>query len=258
MSALRGSGQRILAYSFYDDPHTSDTLNRNFFKGIKENLDGIREQYNSKNSGLESTFNFTPHQNICEIPRSNKLFPMLWRFLPVQDQEVEVLFSRDLDSRITPREIHAVREFMSTNKSIHAMRDHMQHGTEILGGMWGARLGILHLRMLIENALYRLLRDPVALKPRTERGHDQVLLTKYMWWGFALDSVPLMSKLGLTHDSYHCRRYPGSQAFPSKRPIGVLNFVGAVADMNNTIHSTEGNKCPKECRPKNHQDWEFC
>ncbi|QQP40602.1 Uncharacterized protein FKW44_014707, partial [Caligus rogercresseyi] len=198
-----------------------------------------------------------PLLDICEIPRSNKLFPMLWRFLPVQDQEVEILFSRDLDSRITPREIHAVREFMSTNKSIHAMRDHMQHGTEILGGMWGARLGILHQRMLIENALYRLLRDPVALKPRTERGHDQTPCKNNINGLFPFLNRPLMSKLGLTHDSYHCRRYPGSQAFPSKRPIGVLNFVGAVADMNHTIHSTEGNKCPKECRPKNHQDWEF-
>ncbi|QQP40605.1 Uncharacterized protein FKW44_014711 [Caligus rogercresseyi] len=105
--------------------------------------------------------------------------------------------------------------------------------------------------MLIENALYRLLRDPSA-------DMTKFCLQNTCGGGFALDSVPLMSKLGLTHDSHHCRRYPGSQAFPSKRPIGVLNFVGAVADMNHTIHSTEGNKCPKECRPKNHQDWEFC
>eukprot|EP00096_Caligus_rogercresseyi_P009479 TRINITY_DN3231_c0_g2_i3.p1 TRINITY_DN3231_c0_g2~~TRINITY_DN3231_c0_g2_i3.p1 ORF type:complete len:216 (-),score=6.39 TRINITY_DN3231_c0_g2_i3:110-757(-) len=143
MSALRGSGQRILSYSFFDDPHTSDTLNRNFFKGIKENLDGIREQYNSHTFDLRG-------------------------------QKKGSLFS---------------------------MRVYFQlHST----------------------------------------------------------SKPLVPRLGLTHDSYHCRKYPGGSAFPSNRPFGPLNFVGAVADINNTLEFSAKNECPFKCRPKEHKDWAFC
>eukprot|EP00096_Caligus_rogercresseyi_P009478 TRINITY_DN3231_c0_g2_i2.p1 TRINITY_DN3231_c0_g2~~TRINITY_DN3231_c0_g2_i2.p1 ORF type:complete len:350 (-),score=10.10 TRINITY_DN3231_c0_g2_i2:110-1159(-) len=277
MSALRGSGQRILSYSFFDDPHTSDTLNRNFFKGIKENLDGIREQYNSHTFDLRgqkkgSLFSMRvyfqlhstsknkkelcdltcsePQLDICEIPRSNKLFPMLWRYFPIGDKETDVLLPRDLDSRITPRELLAVHDFLSTNKSIHIMRDHMHHGTEILGGMWGVKLKDQSSRKTINDALSRILRDPIAFKPRTEAEHDQTLLTKYIW--------PLVPRLGLTHDSYHCRKYPGGSAFPSNRPFGPLNFVGAVADINNTLEFSAKNECPFKCRPKEHKDWAFC
>ena len=65
---------------------------------------------------------------------------MLWRFLPVLDPQVDVMVSRDLDSRLTTREQAAVQEWLHTGLAFHVMRDNPMHGTEILGGMWGARL----------------------------------------------------------------------------------------------------------------------
>jgi hypothetical protein len=66
---------------------------------------------------------------------------MFWRFLSADSDDVMV--SRDTDSRITQREVDAIEEWLSSDKDFHIMRDHPFHGTQILGGMWGCRNGIL-------------------------------------------------------------------------------------------------------------------
>ena len=65
---------------------------------------------------LASSHDFLDLCDIKTVPRSvgtteaSKLFPMLWRFLPTLDAQVEVMMSRDLDSRLTEREAAAVRK----------------------------------------------------------------------------------------------------------------------------------------------------
>ncbi len=54
--------------------------------------------------------------------------------------QVDTFFSRDLDSRINHREVAAVREFLSSDKSVHVMRDHPAHVAYMMGGMWGAKV----------------------------------------------------------------------------------------------------------------------
>lgn len=66
---------------------------------------------------------------------------MFWRFLAADGDDI--MISRDTDSRITPREVAAVNEWLASDGLFHIMRDHPYHGTPILGGMWGARGGIL-------------------------------------------------------------------------------------------------------------------
>jgi hypothetical protein len=52
-----------------------------------------------------------PDLDLCDveqIPRlgnASILYPILWRFLPVIDVQVDTFLSRDLDSRINPREV---------------------------------------------------------------------------------------------------------------------------------------------------------
>jgi hypothetical protein len=52
---------------------------------------------------------------------------MLWRIEPINDSNVEYLISRDTDTRIQPREVMAVQEWIDSGKSLHVMRDHFQH-----------------------------------------------------------------------------------------------------------------------------------
>jgi len=62
---------------------------------------------------------------------------MLWRFEPICDDSVEYFMSRDTDTRIQPREVLAVNEWINSGKILHIMRDHPQHYPKILGGMYG-------------------------------------------------------------------------------------------------------------------------
>ena len=68
---------------------------------------------------------------------------MFWRFLAAGDSDVDVMISRDCDSRLWFREKLAVDQWLDSDKDFHIMRDHTSHSTEILGGMWGCRNGIL-------------------------------------------------------------------------------------------------------------------
>ena len=77
----------------------------------------------------------------------NKLgdwYSMFWRFLPASDSNVDVMISRDCDSRLTLRERAAVEEWLKSDKLFHIMRDHPYHKTEILGGMWGVKKPLLN------------------------------------------------------------------------------------------------------------------
>jgi len=64
---------------------------------------------------------------------------MFWRFLAASDPQVEVMISRDVDTRILPREVEAVTEWLASGKSLHIMRDHPKHEMPVMGGMWGCR-----------------------------------------------------------------------------------------------------------------------
>jgi len=68
---------------------------------------------------------------------------MFWRFLAASDSTVDVMLSRDCDSRLWHREKLAVDEWLASGKQFHIMRDHPYHGVPILGGMWGARSPLL-------------------------------------------------------------------------------------------------------------------
>jgi hypothetical protein len=74
--------------------------------------------------------------------------PMMWRFEAIDDPDVEIMMSRDTDTRILLREKLAVDEWLSSNKLFHIMRDHPDHSTDILGGMFGTkknnRIGLWH------------------------------------------------------------------------------------------------------------------
>lgn len=67
----------------------------------------------------------------------------LWRFLPAFNPKVNVFLSRDTDSRLQPKEIKAIREWMKSDKDFHIIRDHFMHRRKILAGMWGCKNQIL-------------------------------------------------------------------------------------------------------------------
>lgn len=138
---------------------------------------------------------------------------MFWRFYACEDSEI--MLSRDTDSRLSLRERLAVDEWLNSDKDFHIMRDHPYHNTEILGGMWGVRNGLL-------KNIKELIND----------------YTKGNFWqvdqNFLREKIyPLVVNKSFTHDSY-LNYTPDSNPFPSER----INreFVGDVFNENEIRH----------------------
>ena len=146
----------------------------------------------------------------CEIVRMEEegnWSGMFWRFNPIAENDVGVMISRDTDSRLNMREKFAVDEWLKSEKLFHIMRDHPYHGTEILGGMWGAKKPILqdikHLMNAYEKSDFYQV--------------DQNFLRQVVY--------PRINYSVCVHDPFFQKIN-----FPTKR--NGLEFVGQVFDQN--------------------------
>lgn len=133
---------------------------------------------------------------------------MFWRFLPANKNLT--MISRDTDSRLSMREKLAVDEWLASDKDFHIMRDHPYHATEIMGGMWGARNGVLKGK--IGPAM-------VGYKKGDFWQVDQDFLKERVF--------PLIRNNALIHDPFF-HRYN----FPSPRAMG--EYVGKAYNSDDT------------------------
>lgn len=138
---------------------------------------------------------------------------MFWRFYACDDSDI--MLSRDTDSRLSKREKLAVDEWLNSDKDFHIMRDHPYHATEILGGMWGVRNGLIkNIKTIIDDYV---------------KGDfwqvDQNFLREKIY--------PLVVNHSFVHDSY-LNYNSNSKKFPSER----INkeFVGDSFNENNIRH----------------------
>ena len=65
---------------------------------------------------------------------------MVWRFAPMADPLVSEWHCRDLDSRISPRELSAVEDWQISGRTYHIMRDHPYHVATIVGCCFGMKI----------------------------------------------------------------------------------------------------------------------
>jgi hypothetical protein len=146
---------------------------------------------------------------------------MFWRFAPAGEPDVEIMLSRDVDSRLSERESAAVAEWVRSDKQFHIMRDHPAHMTEILGGMWGAKRGaISDINSLI-------------MKFRSNQQNNN-------YWqvdqNFLRDIVyPRIKHTAMVHDEFFSNHYnDGGMPFPWPRKN--YEFVGDVFDSMDQRH----------------------
>ena len=145
-----------------------------------------------------------------------QLAPMLWRFLVAQDPRVKRFIIRDADSRLNTRDAAVVHEWEKSGKAFHCIRDHPSHSNyAVSGGLWGGVPSLL---------------NPLLPKPWPEmlRGvgagyvQDMDFLGKSIWPKVSAGNA-------YCHDSFSCKRYPGSHPFPVEREEPGLH-LGAVHD----------------------------
>jgi len=136
---------------------------------------------------------------------------MFWRFEPASESDVDILISRDTDSRLSYREKAAVDEWLASDKGFHIMRDHPYHKFPILGGMWGCKKDTIpNMKSLIDNW-----------------DQEDKYGTDYEF--FANCVIPSISNNTLVHDEFF-----GGMPFPTERKN--FEFVGQVYDeKENTV-----------------------
>lgn len=134
---------------------------------------------------------------------------MFWRFLAADSPYVVI--SRDTDSRLSVREKAAVDEWLASDKDFHIMRDHPYHATEILGGMWGVRNGLLSgIKDMIANYDTGTYNNKYQV--------DQNFLRDVIY--------PIVKNNAMVHDPYF-----QASPFPHSR-TNAQDFVGQVYDEN--------------------------
>ena len=150
------------------------------------------------------------HVELISMEENSKYQYMMWRFLPISDTDVEVMISRDADSRLSYREKVAVDIFLQSEYLLHSIRDNLNH-YDIMGGMWGMKKN-----------------DRINMKELVESwdGHlgyhsDQDFLRQKV--------MPHFENSCITHCSFYSKNYPQEpknnffvgQVFPSGTNDGL-------------------------------------
>jgi hypothetical protein len=148
---------------------------------------------------------------------------MLYRFYPATEDDVEVMLSRDTDSRLSTREKACVDQWLKYHKKLHVIRDACVHQSQMMGGLWGAKKGYLTwIRPYIDEMINNL-RDGTARK-----GCDQDFLNSKIYL-YAVGDIDQhgqrLNKLSgfdpaqisiISHDdiAFGCLRFPGFSRLP--------------------------------------------
>ena len=142
---------------------------------------------------------------------------MFWRFMANDDLDMEVMISRDCDSRLNVREKVAVDEWLESDKGFHIMHDHYGHrSVPILGGMWGSKKGC------ISNMIGKIHQ----WGNYANKGIDQNFLSDCIWG--------LVKDKSLMHGARWGSKYGQCVDFPHHPPIKYGGtFVGEIFDENN-------------------------
>jgi hypothetical protein len=108
---------------------------------------------------------------------------MSYRFITIDNNNVDIAFSRDADSIINERDIYCINRFINSDYKFQIIRDHKDHNVEILGGMWGIKSGLLNFK--IEDKLKTYFENKNYLK----YGDDQLFLTENVYPSVVKDSI---------------------------------------------------------------------
>lgn len=116
------------------------------------------------------------YSNVVLRPTGNYgIINMISRFFAIDEPDVEIMFVRDADSHVHWKDRWAIRSFLSRPYFLaHAIRDHPEHTSNLMGGMWGIRK---KANLNISEQYEHYLKNPI------DRGYgvDQSFLSTYVY-----------------------------------------------------------------------------
>ena len=198
-----------------------------YCQGMIENLKAINAHYPDFHIYIYITMDvpidyrekYMTYKNVKLIDVEHKgPLNMLYRFEPIDDPTIDLVFIRDADSRIHERDRSAIDDFVKSPKLFHIIRDHPYHGTPILGGMWGIKRGMIEKIQVSIKKLYEMY---LQIKPYNSRiaGYDQHFLREMIY--------PIVIDDALIHDDFHFYEHENPMKIGGP-PRRNSYFVGAV------------------------------
>ncbi|WP_312240888.1 tetratricopeptide repeat protein [Pantoea sp.] len=172
---------------------------------------------------------------LVDMSQEKTIFPTLWRFLVMDDPEVQRFIVRDADSLLSEREAAAVEAWLASPYWFHHMRDYFSHTELLLAGMWGGCRGVF-------SGVGAWMRDFHARYSSSERFADQSFLKTVLW--------PTVRESVLNHDTLF--GFHGARGWPTHAPVRWQNdsfHVGSnagFASMTGEARVPEGEAQPVE------------
>lgn len=117
-----------------------------------------------------------------------------WRFLAIEDKNMEAIIIRDLDSIAGEREKLMVGQWLASGKNFHIIRDHITHNTRIMAGMWGIKKNSIDIK-----------KESKKIQLSNTYGTDQLFLEKIIY--------PQIKHDVMVHDSF--------PRFPDEDPVVI-------------------------------------
>lgn len=79
--------------------------------------------------------------NIVDIHETGVTGPinMIYRFYAIDDPDVDIMMVRDADSLVHWKDRWAIHEFLKSDFTAHTIRDHKDHTSKLMGGLWGIK-----------------------------------------------------------------------------------------------------------------------
>jgi GR25 family glycosyltransferase involved in LPS biosynthesis len=199
-----------------------------YIKGLTKNLEIINDKlpdfysyiYAGADIKEEQLVEYNSFKNV-KIVRKNISDSLIKfdRFFPIDDEDVEVCFSRDIDSRINERDIWTMREFIASEKKFHIIRDHHWHKMRIMAGCFGIKkINGLKIKDEFENWK--------ESQTNFNYGSDENFLQEIIY--------PKISSCCLIHSDIV--GYIGEQIERIKSPMKTeYDFIGNVVEMKNGL-----------------------
>lgn len=247
-SSVTSSIKIVFSFSFYGDA-------KRYMFGLSENCKKINHLYpnawiyvyvgNDFDHSILTKIEGTKNLKIIYTGISGHL-NRLYRFFAVDDDDVSVMFSRDVDSDINLRDQYCIDEFLKSNKLVQIIRDSESHNIEMLAGMWGAKKGLqfkIKDKFLSNNHIYN-----------GSAYDDQTFLRSVIY--------PYIKDYALVFDEFF--NFPGE--LPLKIPIelpltdeGKRNHVGRGVhfkmSLGTVLTATDLNPLYLDCIPLFVQAW---
>lgn len=216
--------QIVFAYSLYGDKPTYTYGMIANAKILKEKFPDARVQVyiaDDVPAHIHAELAAQPNVRLVPVPRRDQTANTLDRFRAIDDDDCDIMFVRDADSRVHARDIACIEDFLASPSHImHIIRDHKYHTEKIMACSWALR------------------KLPVPLSPLIDvwiRTRPSVYMTDQ--WFLAQCVYPRYVSSAMIHDRYH-RFEPAEKHTPFRVPIEGKLFVGQVHKISDTGEET--------------------